>query len=476
MTSTGLVEKLINSNPELKREFERKGRVEFFYRFDGGLGLNDGVLGRDWRNKVGKIEQLMKTQAYFWNKYVEKYKTERGKTPSFFDTVAQSIFEIHPVAMSDNVETVIKLCDPPFLNEIALSHTELTLVLEKAIERLEIENLNEQKNSAEKTKLQVESYIKENFGDFYEKIHKKLLPAIKEKEKEYRKDLETAKTSKEIKGITDSFKKAVNERSKEILDKSGSWNYELLDNLRKESAELRGEVRKDLYEKRLTKIDENIGKTFIELPTKPPESGVIQNLKYIEKTLKSEKVKNTYKKILGKACNIGVSIAFIVTFVTTSFLGTRFGMEIYRILPSKIKSTLKSGSGKFKVYMLLACISYALVNVDDYQDFAKFIKRVKDEGTLKDITKVLLQTFLGCLLNGILIGMLMEDNNIILADEIIPYIAKTIFGKNAWIFEKIMWPIIDTTIQVFGNGGPIMYLTGTAIGTIVTQVLQQLMN
>jgi len=151
-------------------------------------------------------------------------------------------------------------------------------------------------------------------------------------------------------------------------------------------------------------------------------------------------------------------------------------MEIYSILSNKIKSTLKSGSGKFKVYMLLACVSYALVNVDDYQDFAKFIKRVKDEGTLKDITKVLLQTFLGCLLNGILIGMLMEDNNIILADEIIPYIAETIFGKNAWIFEKIMWPIIDTTIQVFGNGGPIMYLTGTAIGTIVTQILQKTIN
>ncbi len=473
---TELVWKLIKSNPELKREFEEKKCVEFFYRFDGGLKLEDGTLGKNWISKTEKIKQLMKMQADFWNKYVNKYKTEKGKMPSFFDTIAQSIFEIHPIAINDNVEMVIKLCDPPFLNEVALAHTELTLVLEKTIERLEIENLNEQKNSAEKTKLQVESYIKENFGDFYEKIHKELLPAIKGKEKEYRKNLETAKTSEEIRDITKSFKEAVNERSKEILDDSGSWDYELLDNLRKENAELRSEVRKNIYEKGLAKLDENIGETFIELPTKPPESGVIQNLKHVEKTLKSEKVKSVYKKILGKACNMGTSITFIVIFVTASFLGTKFGMEIYSILSNKIKSTLKSGSGKFKVYMLLACVSYALVNVDDYQDFAKFIKRVKDEGTLKDITKVLLQTFLGCLLNGILIGMLMEDNNIILADEIIPYIAETIFGKNAWIFEKIMWPIIDTTIQVFGNGGPIMYLTGTAIGTIVTQILQKTIN
>ena len=173
---------------------------------------------------------------------------------------------------------------------------------------------------------------------------------------------------------------------------------------------------------------------------------------------------------------MGTSITFIVIFVTASFLGTKFGMEIYTILPNKIKNILRSGTGKFKVYMLIACASYALVNVDDYQDFIKFIRRIKDEGTLRDIAKVLLQTFLGCLLNGILIGMLMENNNTILADEIIPYIAKTIFGNNAWVFEKIMWPIIDTTIQVFGNGGPITYLTGTAIGTIVTQVLQQIIN
>jgi len=32
--------------------------------------------------------------------------------------------------------------------------------------------------------------------------------------------------------------------------------------------------------------------------------------------------------------------------------------------------------------------------------------------------------------------MFMEDENIILADEIIPYITKTIFGENAWIFKK----------------------------------------
>ncbi len=473
---TELVQKLIESNPELKKKFESKRRVEFLYRFDNGLGIDDGVLGRDWISKIGKVEQLVKTQVDFWNKYVEKCKVEKGKMPNFFDTVAQSILEIHPVMTDNTVETVIKLCDPPFLNEPPMAHTELTLTLKKVSERLNIEGLSEQKSSVEDIKIKVENYIKENFGEFYEKVHKEFLQKIEEIEGKERAKLEKTKSADEINKI---LSKPVNEVSNKIFEGSGSWNYELLDTVRKERYELRSKARSEIYSGNLNKIvsDGNVEKIFVELPTDPQKEGVKFLTGHIEKSLKSEKIKSVYKKILGKACNMGTSTIFIVIFVTASFLGTRFGMEIYNILPEDAKTTLKSGSQKFKVYMLLACVSYALVNVDDYQDFTKVIKRVKDEGTLKDVAKVLLQTFLGCLLNGILIGMLLEEEgDIILADEIIPYIARTIFGNNAWIFEKIIWPIVDTTVQIFGNGGPIMYLAGTAIGSIVIQILQQVIN
>jgi len=89
--------------------------------------------------------------------------------------------------------------------------------------------------------------------------------------------------------------------------------------------------------------------------------------------------------------------------------------------------------------------------------------------------KVLLQTFLGSILNDILLQMLIEGNNVVLADQAIPYIARTLFGNNAWIFEKIIWPTIDT-IQIFANGGPTTYLLGTAIGILTTQILQQIIQ
>lgn len=65
--------------------------------------------------------------------------------------------------------------------------------------------------------------------------------------------MEKAKTSKEIRDITDMFKETVNDVSSEILDESGSWNYELLDDLRRESAELRSEVRENIYGESLVK-------------------------------------------------------------------------------------------------------------------------------------------------------------------------------------------------------------------------------
>ena len=54
------------------------------------------------------------------------------------------------------------------------------------------------------------------------------------------------------------------------------------------------------------------------------------------------------------------------------------------------------------------------------------------------MVKVLLQTFMGNILNGILLQMLIEGNNVVLADQAIPHIARTIFGNNTWIFEKII--------------------------------------
>lgn len=81
------------------------------------------------------------------------------------------------------------------------------------------------------------------------------------------------------------------------------------------------------------------------------------------------------------------------------------------------------------------------------------------------------------MLNGILIGMYLEEKiDVVLADNIIPYMAKTIFGDNAWIFTKIIYPIIDTAIQIIGNGGPTMYIIGTILGTTWTQLLQQAIN
>ena len=69
-----------------------------------------------------------------------------------------------------------------------------------------------------------------------------------------------------------------------------------------------------------------------------------------------------------------------------------------------------------------------------------------------------------------------RKTDIILADEIIPYIAQTIFGDNARIFTKIIYPLIDTAIQIIGNGGPTMYLIGTILGNTWTQLLQQAVN
>ncbi len=134
----------------------------------------------------------------------------------------------------------------------------------------------------------------------------------------------------------------------------------------------------------------------------------------------------------------------------------------------------ETGKGKIKVYIILALISYALMNIDDYQDFSSLLTGKNSNGNLKDMIKVLLQTFLGSILNGILLQMLIEGNNVVLADQAIPYITRTLFVNNAWIFEKIIWPTIDTAIQIFANGGPTTYLLGIAIGTITTQILQQI--
>ena len=122
-------------------------------------------------------------------------------------------------------------------------------------------------------------------------------------------------------------------------------------------------------------------------------------------------------------------------------------------------------------------IAKVLIDVDDWQDTWNTITRTKNNNSIKNIVKTAAQTFLGCMLNGILIGIYLEEKtDIILADEIIPYIAQTIFGDNARIFTKIIYPLIDTAIQIIGNGGPTMYLIGTILGNTWTQLLQQAVN
>jgi len=196
--------------------------------------------------------------------------------------------------------------------------------------------------------------------------------------------------------------------------------------------------------------------------------------------IKKGKINSTFKNLLQKTLSkpdlSKTSILCIALFASTCFFGTRIGMEMYVKLPDSLKGTLKTGKGKIKVYIILALISYALMNIDDYQDFSNLLTGKNSDGSLKDVIKVLLQTFLGSILNGILLQMLIEGNNVILADQAIPYIARTLFGNNAWIFEKIIWPTIDTTIQIFANGGPTTYLLGTAIGILTTQILQQIIQ
>ncbi len=127
--------------------------------------------------------------------------------------------------------------------------------------------------------------------------------------------------------------------------------------------------------------------------------------------------------------------------------------------------------------MILSFIAKVLIDVDDWQDTWNTITRTKNNNPIKNIVKTAAQTFLGCMLNGILIGMYLEEKiDVVLADNIIPYIAQTVFGDNAWIFTKIIYPLIDTAIQIIGNGGPTMYLIGTILGNTWTQLLQQAVN
>ncbi|MEX2702046.1 MAG: hypothetical protein Q6368_003120 [Candidatus Baldrarchaeota archaeon] len=207
---------------------------------------------------------------------------------------------------------------------------------------------------------------------------------------------------------------------------------------------------------------------------------VIPHQEYLDKVLSDREIKSRYKEFLGKITKKFIdpgTMVFAAIFATVSLLGHRLGAEIYKNMPNNAKSTLKSGYGKIKNYVLLACVSFILLNIDDYQDFINNFRDKKESGSLKNVVKVLLQTFLGCVINGMLLQMLIEDKNskVILADDVVPYIARNLFGNNAWIFEKIIWPIISTAIQVVANGGPITYLTGTIIGIITTKMLNTIL-
>jgi len=342
-----------------------------------------------------------------------------------------------------------------------------------------LENERSQRLEAEKKNVQeaiskINKYLEDKYSLYYELVHKEAVEKVKEIEGKY----EALKDKKQLVRRANEIGKAI----KDTVKDNWPFDYDMLNEAREEGKKWRSEVRKEIYEEKLRNIisRRNIEETFIEIPVELSGKGKLVNMrKSIEGFLNSKKGE-IYRKFLGKtiekAYKAGSMVVFIAVFVTTCFLGHKFGEEIYKRIPENIKTTLKSGYGKIKLYVLLACVSFALMNIDDYQDFAKFLIRKEDESTLKDVAKVLLQTFLGCLIDGILLGMLVEGNNVILADEAVPYIANCLFGNNSWIFERILWPIIDTTIQVFGNGGPITYLAGMAIGTLITQILQQIIK
>ncbi|MCD6164170.1 MAG: hypothetical protein J7J30_01860 [Candidatus Odinarchaeota archaeon] len=475
---------------KLVEKLRSKGIMEFIYRFDHGTGLDDGMLGKNWLEKTKKVKQIINKQAEFWRTYANKYKAREGKLPSFYNLISQSVAEVHPLVIDNHAEIIIKGYDPVFLNEILMQHTELCYILKKVEERLEEEGLTNQKKQVKQTRENIENWLKQNYKEYYEKLHTKVIETLKQAVNEaktkgkLKKNMSADKIRNAIDPkytkIQDGKKieiRVLTEKIRGIYKESGNWNFRLLDNYRNSQKELRIQARNEAYLKDLGELGEDVKTTTIELPTKAPEKGVIQHHKDLLDIFQKPKVKETFKNILGKSLNAAASAIFIIIFATTCFTGHIIGIKIYKRLPNNVKMVLKTNYGKIYAYMALSLIAKILIDVDDWQDTWNVIKRTKGENSIKNVVKTAVQTFLGCMLNGILIGMYLEGNiNVVLADNIIPYIAQTVFGDNAWIFTKIIYPLIDTAIQIIGNGGPTMYLIGTILGNTWTQLLQQAVN
>ena len=514
------------------------------YRFDNGL------LGDKWETHLDKVKTLVEQQAMVWKKYVDNYSEMKGKKPTFFDTVSQTIFETRLTVVDGKTEGIIQSCDPPFLREPIMTHIDLTLILDKITKRLKDENDNEKLLKVTELKSDVKLFLKENFNEFYKLVYEELSEKIKSIEEKYDKELNTINDKKKFEEKLNEKSEAIEEVISKSIEESGPLGYLMVHEAKgskpdtseaKIRNKCRVEAKKEVYGDILKEVinPEDLGKACREIIVIQPVEGskfekkadhcitigsllgiigdekfsqpfteelkfpetiaekirkgrykeispkemqeVIPHHEYLDKVLSEGEIKSRYKELLGKITKKFLdpgTIAFAAIFATASLLGHRFGAEIYKIMPNNVKNFLKSGYGKIKGYMLLACVGFVLLNVDDYQDFISNFRNKKESGSIRNVVKVLLQTFLGCVINGMLLQMLIEDksNNVILADDVIPYIARSLFGNNAWIFEKIIWPIISTVIQVAANGGPVTYLTGMVVGILTTQILNTILT
>ena len=509
---------LIGVNPRERQFKDNYGKVASIVKGRQGDRVKNALyrfdkckLNEKWKEHLGKVKHLVLEQAKVWNEIRKLYRESKGTDPSLFELISQTTFDAHPTIFEGKIRGVIISADPPFLREPHLGLVATKWILEDTAERLRSEGLDTEASKIENIKLELTKILNEN----YKLLHNSYTKFIEEndylgREKRFTGVSKWREKSEAINFVAlDEAKYNLHEFKVTAKEKIYGTILEGLiakDNLRKVCWEYlsippaknvlnEGDVWGHVMRAATLALidDETFSWHFDENRKLPNEitqkiiEGKSKKINWEKYTctksrfnliLKKGKVSGTFKSLLQKTLSkpdlSKTSVLCIALFASTCFLGTRIGMEVYVKLPENFKGTLKAGKGKIKVYVILALISYALMNIDDYQDFSNLLTNKNNDGSLKDMVKVLLQTFLGSILNGMLLQMLIEGNNVILAAQAIPYIARTLFGNNAWIFEKIIWPTIDTSIQIFANGGPTTYLLGIAIGTITTQILQQI--
>ncbi|MHA1593588.1 MAG: hypothetical protein ACTSXX_02470 [Candidatus Baldrarchaeia archaeon] len=165
-------------------------------------------------------------------------------------------------------------------------------------------------------------------------------------------------------------------------------------------------------------------------------------------------------------------MAVVALFAVVCFAGEKLGERVYEALPDDAKRLLVAGVGEFRAYVVLSLMGFVLLNIDDYQDFVGILRGGHVSGSLKDMAKVVVEVFLGSMIVGILLKVSERCGGVIMPDDVIPWVARRIFSGNAWVFERIVWPLLNTAIQVLANGGPIVYLMGTLVGEMITRVLE----